>query len=209
MPASIASSRCWAMSWVKIGVSASRPITTPAWRAEIVQPPWIACGARPRERGLGQRREHQREADADQDLRRHGQRDLGLRQQRQAAEAAGDEDRAGRGAGPGARHERRRAGCRGAPRAASPMTTIAAPIGRQPPAFDQQQDEQEERRGDRRRDQRQGEVGQQVRAAGPAQLGLRGSRSPPRAGRRRGSAPRRRARSAPGSGRSTARRRAR
>src|ERR1700733_8537070 len=47
VPALIASSRCWAMSAVKIGVSASSPITTPAWRAEIVQPPWIACGARP------------------------------------------------------------------------------------------------------------------------------------------------------------------
>ena len=47
VPASIASSRCSSMSAVKIGVSTSRPITTPAWRAEIVQPPWIACGARP------------------------------------------------------------------------------------------------------------------------------------------------------------------
>jgi hypothetical protein len=39
VPASIASWRCSAMSWVKIGVSSSRPMTTPAWRAEIVQPP--------------------------------------------------------------------------------------------------------------------------------------------------------------------------
>ena len=62
MPASIASWRCSAMSAVKIGVSASSPMTTPAWRAEIVQPPWIACGARPCERRLGQRREHQGES---------------------------------------------------------------------------------------------------------------------------------------------------
>ena len=159
VPASIASSRCSAMSWVKIGVSASRPTTTPAWRAEIVQPPWIACGARPRERRLGQRREDQREADPDQDLRRHGQRDLGLRQQRQAAEAAGDEDRAGRGARPWCSAPRRRAGCRRSAASGITETTIAAPIGRQPPALDQQQDEQEEGRGDRRRDHRQREVG--------------------------------------------------
>ena len=74
-------------------------MTTPAWRAEIVQPPWIACGARPEQRRLGQRREHQGEADADQDLRRDGEHHLRLRQQRQAAEPAGDEDRPGRGAG--------------------------------------------------------------------------------------------------------------
>ena len=41
-----------------------------------------------------------------------------------------------------------------------------------PPALDQEQDEEEEGGGDRRRDQRQGEVGEQVRAAGAAQLGL-------------------------------------
>ena len=170
MPASIASWRCWAMSWVKIGVSASSPITTPAWRAEIVQPPWIACGARPAQRGLGQRREHQGQADPDHHLRRHGQRDLRLGQQRQPAEPAGDEDRAGRGARPGAGHEPVEAAAeqrrqrhhadhdRGADRA-------------QAPALDQEQHEQEEGAGDRRRDQRQGQVGEQVRPAGPAQLG--------------------------------------
>ena len=132
-----------------------------------------------------------------------------LRQQREAAEAAGDEDRPRRGARARARRPRRRGGCRASAASGITVTTIAAPIGRQAPALDQQQDEQEERRGDRRRDHRQREVGEQVRAAGAAQLRLDDSRSPPRAWRRRGSAPRRPAPPAPGGGRSTARRRAR
>jgi len=47
VPALIASWRCCSISWVKIGVSRRRPMTTPAWREEIVQPPWIACEERP------------------------------------------------------------------------------------------------------------------------------------------------------------------
>ena len=126
----------------------------------------------PAERGLGQRREHQREADADQDLRRQRQRHLGLGQQRQAAEAAGDEDRAGGRPRPGAGHQRAEAAAEQG-RERHHRDHDRGPDRGQPPAFDQQQDEQEERRGDRRRDHRQRDVGGQVRAAGPAQLGPR------------------------------------
>ena len=41
---------------------------------------------------------------------------------------------------------------------------------RHPPALDQEQDEEEEGGGDRRRDQRQGQVGKQMRAPGLSQL---------------------------------------
>ena len=87
------------MSWVKIGVSASSPITTPAWREEIVQPPWIACGARPCSAVSVSAESTSARPEADQDLGREGEHDQRLGQQRQAAEAAGDEDRAGGGAG--------------------------------------------------------------------------------------------------------------
>ena len=47
VPAASASARSVSRSAVNTGVSTSRPATTPAWREAIVQPPWIACGARP------------------------------------------------------------------------------------------------------------------------------------------------------------------
>ena len=171
MPASIASSRCWAMSWVKIGVSASSPITTPAWRAEIVQPPCSACGARPCRavsvsaestsarpmptRIWGGMRQHDLAFGSSARPPRPPATRIApaaarvLRARHRGADPPADEGEE--------RHHRdddRRAD------------------RRHPPAFDQQQDEQEERGGDRRRDQRQGEVGEQVRAAGAAQLGL-------------------------------------
>ena len=170
MPASIASWRWTAMSAVKTGVSASRPMDDAG----------VAGGDRPAavdrlrgaaaERGLGQRREDQREPEPDQELRRQGQQDLRLRQQPEAGEAAGDEDRAGGRAGTGV-GTAARAGCRGSPPAASPgrrspprsgsaasLRSAAAPAG--------------EGRGDRRRDHRQGQVPPEGGAAGPAQLGL-------------------------------------
>ena len=209
MPASIASWRCWAMSAVKIGVSAQQADDDPG----------VAGGDRPAavdrlrgaaaERGLGQRREHQREADADQDLRR----------QRSAPPSAfGSSARPPRPPAtriaPAAARARAlgTSGPRRLPRMRGQRhhgDHDRGPDRGQAPALDQQQDQQEERRGDRRRDHRQGQVGPEVRAAGAAQLGLRGSRSPPRAWRRRGSAPRRPAPPAPGAGRSTARRPAR
>ena len=88
----------------------------------------------PGERGLGQRREHQREADPDQDLRRQGQRDLRLRQA-----ARGRRGRRRRGSRPPrrARLALGTSGPRRLPRSAASgitETTIAAPIGvrRQP-----------------------------------------------------------------------------
>ena len=48
VPACSAARSCTSRSWVKTGVSTSSPTTTPAWRAAIVQPPWIASGKRPR-----------------------------------------------------------------------------------------------------------------------------------------------------------------
>ena len=122
------------------------------------------------QRGLGQRREHQGKADPDHHLWRHGQRDLRLWQQRQPAEPTGDEDRAGGGPRPGARHEAVKAAAeqRGQRHHAD---HDRCPDRAQAPAFDQQQHEQEEGTGDRRRDQGQGQIGEEVRPAGPAQLG--------------------------------------
>ena len=94
-------------------------MTTPAWRAEIVQPPWIACGVAAAEGGLGERREHQREADPDQDLGRQGEPDFGLRQT-----APGRPGRR-RGGSPRPRRGRGRPGpgCRAASRAPPPAAS--------------------------------------------------------------------------------------
>ena len=171
MPALIASWRCWSMSAVKIGVSASRPITTPAWRAEIVQPPWIACGARPPSAvSVSAERTSARpiptricggivSAIVAFGRKARPARPPETRIAPAAARARALGHELGRARLPSDRRQRHhRDDERRADRA-------------QAPAFDQQQDEQEERRGDRRRDHRQGEVRPEVRAAGAAQLG--------------------------------------
>ena len=153
MPASIASSRCWAMSGVKIGVSASSPIDDagvaggdrPAAVDRLRRPPGSAVSvsaertsARPTPTRICGGMVRTISA-------------LGSSARPPSPPATRIAPAAARALR--ARHRGAEAGGREGAASGITETTIAAPIGRQPPALDQEQDEQEERRGDRRRDQ--------------------------------------------------------
>ncbi len=172
IPACSASARSVSRSAVNTGVSTSSPTTTPAWRAAIVQPPWIACGERPASAASVSAESVSaspaptsawggRVSNTEASGRRpRPARPPAIRITPAAARAGGRLDPAGE------RRRRERAdGHHGDRRGRADRA--------QPPALDQQQHDEEERRGQRRRDQRQGGVGGQVRTAGGLELGRR------------------------------------
>ena len=114
-----------------------------------------AVGGEPAERGGRQRPEGERQAAADQDLRRERPHDLRVGQDRQADEAAGDQDHPcerdpADGEARGCRCEDGR--CRHDRDSRRGLDRIQAP------AVDEHQDEQEERRRERRRHEGQRDV---------------------------------------------------
>ena len=169
MPACSAASRCSTRSDVKTGMSTRRPATTPAWRAAIVQPPWIACGARPAS-AVSVSAESTSARPAPTRICEGKVATMSaLGSRPEPCEAAADEDRPGGRPGPRVldppreragrerreRHDRHREG--------RDDRRVAPPV-------DQQQDDQEEGRRDRRRHQTERHVRCQVRPARGAHL---------------------------------------